>query len=270
MIISIITYHEKRVSIMDKTRRIILKRHLPAYSSIYGFGADTDDTTTTADNTGYGSLNIHSKVLNRWLCPSHGWACHAILDGLIDSLIPEVESIVSEIQTCEEFVFVFSEYSQTELLQRMQLARGQLVIYRHRLWPKSTITHNLLLQGWRKFVHDVPAPYWRDVNDHVARMVDSLQLAMQTLENLQNVFVAKVNLDMTKNSYQLSEVAGKLGSIGSVFLPLTLISGIWGMNCNVPFQSGQDDSLFGDNLYRFAIVLTLMILLASGTYNFVK
>merc|ERR1719362_1500355 len=136
-----------------------------------------------------------------------------------------------------------------------------MVLYRSRLWPKSTITHNLLNNYvWRKdFLSDVPQPYWRDINDHVARMVDLLELGTQTLESIQNVFVAKISLEMTQQSNNLAKVGGKLAGVGAVFLPLTVITGIWGMNCKVPFQYDVKTA-FDDSIWGFLIVLAIMAL----------
>jgi len=109
------------------------------------------------------------------IIPSPSWVCHSILDEVIDRMLPEVEATAREVENCEQFVFKLAMESQNELLHRMQVARAWMVLYRSRLWPKSTITHNLVtnLQWRRDFLSDVPQPYWRDIDDHVARMVDS-------------------------------------------------------------------------------------------------
>eukprot|EP01083_Nonionella_stella_P094215 264279_1 len=74
-----------------------------------------------------------------------------------------------------------------------------------------------------------------------------LELGTHTLESIQNIFVAKVSLEMTQQSNNLASVGGKLASVGAVFLPLTVITGIWGMNCRVPFQFNPDGAAFFDD-----------------------
>jgi len=206
-------------------------------------------------------------------CPSPSWVCHAILDGVIDRMLPEVEATVREVETCEQFVFKLCNESQNELLHRMQIARAWMVLYRSRLWPKSTITHNLLTNWfWRKdFLSGVPQPYWRDINDHVARMVDLLELGTQTLESIQNIFVAKVSLEMTQQSNSLAQVGGKLAKYGAVFMPLTVITGMWGMNCKVPFQYDGPESvgIYHDE-YGFGIVVVVMIVCSVITWQLVN
>merc|ERR1712176_366823 len=135
------------------------------------------------------------------------------------------------------------------------------------------ITHNLLNNYvWRKdFLSDVPQPYWRDINDHVARMVDLLELGTQTLESIQNVFVAKISLEMTQQSNNLAKVGGKLAGVGAVFLPLTVITGIWGMNCKVPFQYDPDSGIkvFNDDLFGFLVVMIIMVVSSIVTWKVV-
>eukprot|EP01083_Nonionella_stella_P102601 291966_1 len=216
---------------------------------------------------------ILSKKFGGNMCPSPAWVGHTIIDNVIDRMMPQVESRVCEVETCEQFVFKLCNQSQNELLHRMQNVRSWMVLYRSRLWPKSTITQNLLNNGlWEKdFLCDVPLPYWRDINDHVARMVDLLELGTHTLESIQNIFVAKVSLEMTQQSNNLASVGGKLASVGAVFLPLTVITGIWGMNCRVPFQFNPDGAaFFDDNLVGFIIVLCVMLFSSVFTWKFVN
>lgn len=119
---------------------------------------------------------------------------------------------------------------------------------------------------------DVKLPYWSDVNDHVSRMVDSLVMAQQTLEYCQNVFAAKVGLEMAQQSNKMSVVAGKVTAAGSLFLPLSFFAGLWGMNCKVPFQysGGNGDDSMDDDYYGFVIVVVLMALSCYITWRFVS
>eukprot|EP01083_Nonionella_stella_P171260 584657_1 len=203
-------------------------------------------------------------------CPSPGWVCHTVIDVIVDRMIPEVECRVQEVQNVENLVFALSGTSQEELLQRLQIARNWLMVYRSRLWPKSTITHNFVNADWRVFLAGVQQQYWNDINDHVARMVDLLSLGQSTLESAQNIFVAKISLEMADQSNQLSDSAGRLTAVGSIFLPLSFFAGLWGMNCKVPFQyEGPDtDGYFTDDYYGFIIVFCFMIMSAVGTYLF--
>jgi len=236
-----------------------------------------DGTPLTADIVHHCRTSLHKKFGN--MCPSPAWVCYTILDAVIDRMIPDIESTVREVEVCERFIFgsALSEgetghMSLNKLLQRMQIARAWMVLYRSRLYPKSTITHNLLNnEFWRKqFLKDVPQPYWADINDHVARMVDLLELGTQTLESVQNVFVAKVSLEMTQKSNNLSMVGDKLARVGAVFMPLTVITGIWGMNCKVPFQFVEDSAvLFTNDHIGFCIILFGMLLAAYATWCFV-
>ncbi|ETO08820.1 CorA family magnesium ion transporter [Reticulomyxa filosa] len=242
----ILTYHEQPAAVMDDTRKIIKRRHFPGLTP-------------------------------KWLCPSPGWVCHAIVDGVIDSLIPDVNRVVAELDNLEKMVFMVNVDSQNELLHRIQNGRIWLSLYRHRLWAKSTLVHNLNNLQWRTFLQDVPAPYWRDINDHLSRMVDSIQIGLQTLDSLQSIFVAKISLDMSRHSNDLNEIAGKLGSFGAFFLPLTFFTGLWGMNTWVPFKADTPDLLpAGYTWAGFFIVLGIMFVVSFFMYsryfnlNFVK
>ncbi|ETO13305.1 Magnesium transport protein corA [Reticulomyxa filosa] len=229
----ILTYHEQSARVMDDTRKII------------------------------------KRV--QWYCPSPGWVCHAIVDGVIDALIPEVNRVVDEVQNLEQMVLFIGFDSQNEFLDRFQAARQWLAVARNRLWPKSALTSNLNNPELQKFLKEVPAPYWRDINDHISRMVDVVEIGLQKLESLQNVFVTKVSLEMSKQAVILSENASRLGATGVIFLPLVFIPTFYGMNIWLPFQNSLTDILPRDHVqWGFAFVTALMLLTVIITYHLVK
>lgn len=203
-------------------------------------------------------------------CPSPGWVAHTIMDVIVDDMIPEVECRVQEVQNVENLIFQLSGQSQTELLQRLQIARNWLMVYKSRLWPKSAMTRNFMDEDWRAFLTGVPQQYWNDVNDHVARMVELLNLGQSTLETCQSIFVAKITLGQAEQSNALSVSAGRLTAVGSIFLPLSFFAALWGMNCKVPFQFTEvgDPDLFTDDYYGFCIVSSVMVVTAYFTYLF--
>jgi len=204
---------------------------------------------------------------------SPGWVIHTIIDVIVDRMIPEVECRVQEVQNVENLVFQLSGSSQDELLQRLQIARNWLMVYTTRLWQKSTMTHNLCNTEWRSFLGGVQQQYWNDINDHVARMVDHINLGQSTLETCQNVFVAMISLEMSNQSNTLNESAQRFTAVGSIFLPLTFFAGLWGMNCKVPFQyegpyDDPEDAFMTDDYYGFCLIFVLMIVAAIGTYRY--
>lgn len=106
----------------------------------------------------------------------------------------------------------------------------------------------------------------------MARMVDLLEIGTQTLESIQNIFVAKVSLEMTQQSNSLAQVGGQLARVGAVFMPLTVITGMGGMNCKVPWQwdgepSGGSNSWDGTG---FAVVGAIMAIASLLTWHFVN
>ena len=143
------------------------------------------------------------------------------------------------------------------------------MVYRSRLWPKSTLAHKFVNIDWRGFLDGVPQQYWNDINDHVAEMVELLGLGESTLETAQDIFVAKISVEMADQSNQLSHSTARLENVGSIFLPLTFFAGLWGMNCKVPFQytGAGDEELFTDDYYGFIMACSLIIVSAVFTYR---
>ncbi|ETN98567.1 hypothetical protein RFI_38925 [Reticulomyxa filosa] len=122
---------------------------------------------------------------------------------------------------------------------------------------------------WRTFLQDVPSPYWRDINDHLLRMISILEVSLRNLEQLQSVFVAQVSLDMSKHGSHLNVIAQKLGTLTTVFVPLMFCGTLWGMNCWIPFQITQTD-IIPEGYTFLGIFCVCFIMAVSGFITYHK
>lgn len=201
----------------------------------------------THHNTACESLsNMRKKIQRRhtvdmdvtYSCPDPAWVVYGIFDGIVDALIPLVSKIGKQVGDIEKDVLTKSEPDdQSLLLQKIQKSRAFLTDLRQVLLPKYSIASNVMANvvsvDW---MSAVPLPWWTDCQDHIARMKDKLGVGNSDLESLQNVFLAKVSLNITMKSHHLNELASKLGTLATVLLPLTFLTGLFGMNVKVPWQ----------------------------------
>merc|ERR550517_878478 len=84
------------------------------------------------------------------------------------------------------------------------------------LIPKHSIASNVMANVVSvEWMGAVPLPWWTDCQDHIAGMTDKLEVGNSDLESLQNVFLAKVSLNITMRSHHLNKLASKLGTLAT-------------------------------------------------------
>lgn len=105
--------------------------------------------------------------------------------------------------------------------------------------------------------------YLGDIQDHVVTMLQSLNHYEKVLARSHSNYLAQINIDMTKVNNDMNDILGKITILGSIVLPLNVVTGLWGMNCLVP---GQDI----ENLNWFYGILCGMLIFSFLSYIFVK
>jgi magnesium transporter len=105
--------------------------------------------------------------------------------------------------------------------------------------------------------------YLGDIQDHIVTMFQSLNHYEKLLARFHANYLAQINIDMTKVNNDTNDVLGKLTVMGTIVLPLNVITGLWGMNCIVP---GQDY----DGLAWFFGIIGFMTIFSWLAFNYAK
>lgn len=105
--------------------------------------------------------------------------------------------------------------------------------------------------------------YLGDIQDHIITMVSSLNHYEKLLSRSHSNYLAQINIDMTKVNNDMNDVLGKITILGTVVLPMNVITGLWGMNVIVPGQ-------FNESLNWFMSIFAFMLVLAYTAYVYTK
>ena len=105
--------------------------------------------------------------------------------------------------------------------------------------------------------------YLGDIQDHIITMVSSLNHYEKLLSRSHSNYLAQINIDMTKVNNDMNDVLGKITILGTVVLPMNIITGLWGMNVLVPGQETE-------SLVWFISITTIMVVLAYIAYVYTK
>jgi len=171
------------------------------------------------------SFEQHARI------PSSDWLLYALIDGIVDIYVTLVDQVVRESESLDGLVLLLSGLDQTELLERIGYANRHAGHLKSGLWSKKEILTSL--QAFEKVSKHVNI-YLQNVVDHVVRSNQKLKLSREALRSLNSVYLAKVSIELAVASNEMNVVMRRLAALSAIFLPLTLISGIFGMNVQVP------------------------------------
>ncbi|CEP02446.1 Phytochrome chromophore attachment site domain-containing protein [Plasmodiophora brassicae] len=173
--------------------------------------------------------------------PSQAVVVHSIVDCIVDYDMFIVDQSVNEVDALEDLVYMLSQNEQTDLLRRMGMFRRRLTVLRQSLWSRRDLILNLMSREWRPFLKGFRMAYFRDVHDHVLTMIQKLDIASEMLSALQSTYLAKVSIEVSEASNKVNVVMKNISSVATVMIPLTFVTGLFGMNVKVPYQVGDPD-----------------------------
>jgi magnesium transporter len=157
---------------------------------------------------------------------------HRIVDTMVDNYRPVIEGIEDRISALEDRAFAGREHLGRQLLT----LKRDLSLMRRILVPQRDAIGRLARREFTA-ISDEMAFRFRDVYDHVVRMTEEAVLFQDRVTG-----IFEVNLTMTSN--RLSEVMKVLTVMSTIFLPLTVLTGMWGMNIPLPRFPGSDAMQF--------------------------
>jgi magnesium transporter len=176
---------------------------------------------------------------------------HRIVDAMVDNYRPVIEEIEGRITRLEEQAFAGSE----RLARQVMKLKRDVSSMRRVMIPQRDAIGRL---GRREFsvITDEMAYRFRDVYDHVVRLTEEAILFQDRVTGIFEVNLSSV-------SHRLNQVMKLLTVMSTIFLPLTVLTGMWGMNITLPRFPGGDE-------VQFWWILGLMLVISSAMLVFFR
>ena len=154
----------------------------------------------------------------RMMAAGPDWTLHAVIDLLVDSTLPLIDRIGEDLSGLEDAML---ERYRPEDLHRLHDIRRQLVRLHRIIAPERDMLRGLARE--RDVVSEDAYRYFQDVGDHIARVIDSI-------ETYQDVGASVMDVFLSAQNNRMNEIMKQLTVVATIFMPLTLLSGIYGMN----------------------------------------
>lgn len=200
--------------------------------------------------TSFEKLKTDTQKLHSLFRKGPEFVFHWLLDSQIDNYDPVLEELENRIETCEEQVA--AKPGKQLLLNILEIKQNLVQIHKY-VTPQTEKIRRLAKEP-TAFVTAKSIPYFRDVNDHMIRVSDTVNHQRETIASVFDAYTSFVSL-------RSNEVMKTLSIIATIMLPLTVISSIYGTNFDkIPGATHP---------YGFWAMIMLMIVTASALlYSF--
>ncbi|HEY1361672.1 MAG TPA: magnesium/cobalt transporter CorA [Xanthobacteraceae bacterium] len=209
-------------------------------------------TVRHGSTTAYKEVRARCEGAPKMLAMGEGFVVYSIMDFIVDNYFPIIQEFESEVDSLEDAIF--SRTSDRPNVERIYEVRHELLLLRRAVQPLQEMCNRMM-----RF--DVPVidqamhPYFRDIQDHVIRLVESI-------DNLRDLLAAALEAHLLLSSVEQNNIIKIFSVAAVVLMPPTLIASIYGMN----FKSMPELEW----PYGYSVALALMVMVGVLPYLFFK
>ncbi|KAH7328876.1 hypothetical protein B0I35DRAFT_507261 [Stachybotrys elegans] len=213
--------------------------------------------------------NVRRRIrqLKDYLILSSDWISYAIIDDITDVFQPLIQTIEDEVDEIDETILQWHSSADTRLkdgqmpppknddastiadttsdmLRRVGDCRKRVMSLYRLLGNKADVIKGFAKrcnERWEVAPRSEIGLYLGDIQDHIVTMTSNLSHYEKILARSHGNYLAQINLRMNERQEQTADVLGKLTVLGTIVLPMNIITGLWGMNVWVPGQEYEND-----------------------------
>ncbi|KAG9233571.1 hypothetical protein BJ875DRAFT_41849 [Amylocarpus encephaloides] len=212
--------------------------------------------------------NVRRRIrqLKDYLILSSDWISYAIIDDITDVFFPLIQNIEDEVDDIDdailklhspsssgkqnsnekqsEFADRTSGESGGDMLRRVGVCRKKVMGLYRLLGNKADVIKGFAKrcnEHWEIAPRSEIGLYLGDIQDHIVTMTGNLSHYEKILARAHGNYLAQINIRMNERQEQTADVLGKLTVLGTIVLPMNVITGLWGMNVWVPGQQYEGD-----------------------------
>lgn len=173
---------------------------------------------------------------------------YSIIDSVLDNYFPILEVYAEQLDKLEDEII---SKPTTEVAGNVHLVKRELLTLRRSVWPLREAINSLIRDSEGSFSEETRF-HLRDCYDHAVRIIDFIETYRELSADLMDIYLSSL-------SNRMNEVMKVLTIITTLFVPPTLIAGIYGMNFNTEISRYNMPELNWVYGYPFALILMLLV-----------
>lgn len=177
-----------------------------------------------------------------------GYLAYCLVDLVVDHYFLPLEAFGDTLEALEETIL---ESADREDLGKLNVLKRNLLRLRHRAWPTRELI-NSLIRDESPWIGQETKLYLRDCYEHIVQIIE-------ILENYRDLAGGLVDLYLSSASSRTNDIVKVLTIISAIFIPLTFIAGVYGMNFNP--QAGRWNMPELNQPYGYVACLAAMLLI---------
>jgi len=144
---------------------------------------------------------------------------YSLIDAIVDNYFIVLEKMGEQVEHMEEELV---KNPNPKTLQNIHKMKRQMIFVRKSVWPLRELI-NSLMRSESKIIKKSMLVYLRDVYDHTIQIIDNVETSRDMLSGMTDLYLSSI-------SNRLNEIMKVLTIIGTIFIPLTFVTGLYGMN----------------------------------------
>lgn len=176
------------------------------------------------------------------------YLAYALIDAIVDSYFNVLEELGERIVDLEETLTLTPDRTTMHLINNL---KKEIIFLRKAVWPLREAI-SFLERGDSKLLSDTSRLYFRDVYDHTVQVIDTVETYRDLLSGMLDLYLSSIG-------NRTNEVMKFLTVIGTIFLPLTFLVGVYGMNFKHMPELEWPNGYYG--LWVFMVTMSLVMII---------
>lgn len=236
-VLKMLTYEQAGLRVDPEQVSIVLG---PNFVLSFQEGSDGDVFDSVRARLRSGGTRIRSSGAD--------FLAYSLIDSIVDHYFVVLERFGDDFEALDEELV---SNPTTETLQTIYELKRQLIMVRRSIWPLREVV-NALERGQTPLLSDAMHIYLRDLYDHTYQVIETVETMRDILSGMLDIYLSSI-------SNRTNEIMKFLTIFGSIFIPLTFLAGVYGMNFDYLPELGWRWGYPMFWLVALIIIVTLLI-----------
>ncbi|MFD3445400.1 magnesium/cobalt transporter CorA [Microbacteriaceae bacterium 4G12] len=197
-----------------------------------------------------GRMDTLCSVTPKYMNKGADFLLYTVIDGITDEYFPVLDRIGVRIDELEDEMY---DEGAKEVTEEFLALKRNIILIRRVILPQRRIF--LTINGrWKFNIHEENIPFYTDLIDHIERIVDSTETYRDLVNSALETYYSIINA-------KSSEKLNVLTIISTIMLPLTFVTGFFGMNVPLPFQTSPIATV---------VIFVSLVVLTWGMWRYFK